>query len=241
MTELVIVAALVALLAGLAQSVSGFGFALVSVPLLALATDTRTAVVGVTMLSLVLASGATVRERAHVQWPTMRSVTITGVVGMPFGLLLLHLASERLLKILIGVLVLLAVVVLARGLRLEPCRSVTAVAGALSGALLTSTGMNGPPLVAVFHAMRLSPRTFRATMQATFAVQDLFAVLGFVVIGAVRARTLLVAVVGVPGMALGWYLGDHIFRRVPPHLFRVIVLSLMTATGCVAITQAFLA
>lgn len=238
MSDLVMIAALVGLVAGLAQAVTGFGSALVAIPLLALATDAQTAVVGMTMLSTVFTLVAGVHQRGHVDWRTMRLVSIAGVVGMPLGLLALHVASEPALKILIAAVVLISVPLLARGIRLAPRTSSTLVAGALSGAMLTSTGMNGPPLVAAFQAMELSPRAFRATLQATFCVQDVLAVAGFLAIGQLTSNSLIVAAAGIPGAVLGWFLGDRVFRRTPAHVFRYLVLGLMVVTGLAALIQA---
>ncbi|WP_137122822.1 sulfite exporter TauE/SafE family protein [Segeticoccus rhizosphaerae] len=238
MLQIAVAAALVAVLAGLAQAVTGFGFAMVSIPLLALWSDSRLAIVAITMLAAFLTLVAGIRERRHVQWRTMRLVTVAGVVGMPVGLLALKLASVRTLSLLIGGMVLVSVVILARGLRLEPRTSSTLAAGWLSGALLTSTGMNGPPLVATFQAMRLTPHTFRATLQAAFFVQDMFAIAGFVIIGQLSTHALVAAAAGVPGVLVGWFLGDRVFRLISPRLFRWLVLLLMTATGCVALAQA---
>ncbi len=86
MADLLLVAAAAAgifLLAALAQAVTGFGSALVAVPLLALVTDPVTAVVVATTVSLVLSTGAAWRERAYVDLGRTRTLTLTGVVGMP--------------------------------------------------------------------------------------------------------------------------------------------------------------
>jgi uncharacterized membrane protein YfcA len=111
-------------------------------------------------------------------------------------------------------------------------------AGCLIGALLTSTGMNGPPLVATFQAMRLTPHAFRATLQAAFFVQDLFAIAGFVLIGQLSSQALVAAAAGIPGVLVGWFLGDRVFHLISPRVFRWLVLLLMTATGCMSLAQA---
>lgn len=236
--DIAVAAALIAVLAGLSQAATGFGFAMVSVPLLALWSDARLAIVAITILAAVCTLVGGIRVRHDVDWRTTRLVTVSAVLGMPFGLVALKFASTRTLSLLIGVMVLVSVVVLARGVRLEPGTGHTLGAGWLSGALLTSTSMNGPPLVAAVQAMRLTPRTFRATLHAAFFVQDLFAIAGFALIGQLGSRELVAAAAGVPGVLAGWFLGDRIFARMSPKVFRLLVLLLMTATGCVALAQA---
>lgn len=240
----------IAALAAFGQAVSGFGFALISVPLLSLSLEPAAAVAVATMLGFVLTIGSSLQQRAHVQWRTVAVVSATGLIGMPFGLLALQLLDARWLSLVIGSTVIVMVVVLARRHRRAaqdrseqdgqlPTRSV-AVAGALSGALLTSTAMNGPPLVAALHGMGLQPRPFRASLQAAFVLQDAVAIVGFALVGRVTGEGLTAVAAGIPGLLIGWLIGDFAFGRINPAAFRWIVLAMLTATGSLAIVQAIL-
>lgn len=221
------VAACVFVVAALAQAVTGFGSALVAVPLLVLVADPVTAVVAATLVSLVLTAGAGWRERAHVEVPVARTLTLTGLVGMPVGLLLLALADAALLSAWIAGVLLVAVLLVARGVRVGP-RTVP-VAGLASGVLLTSTGMNGPPLVMAL--LDREPQAYRATLQAVFAAQDLAAVAAFVVLGHLGSQAVVLAAGGVVGLPLGWWLGDLVFARVPAARLRPLVLGGLLVTA----------
>lgn len=226
---LVAVAVLAFLLAALAQSVTGFGSALVAVPLLGLATGPTVAVVAATVVSLVLTGGAWRRERRHVEPVLARTLLLTGLAGLPLGLLAVSLLEERVLGLLVATVVLVAVpvLVLAPGLRPRP-----APAGVLSGALLTGTGMNGPPLVLALQ--HLEPRRFRATLQAVFCGQDAVAVLAFAVLGLVTRDVLVVSAAGLVGLPLGWAVGDAVFRRLSPERLRGLVVATLLATALVS-------
>ncbi|MFJ2704986.1 sulfite exporter TauE/SafE family protein [Streptomyces sp. NPDC087428] len=210
------------LLAALAQAVTGFGAALVAVPLLTLVVDPVTAVVAATTVSLVLTAGSWRRERLHVDTGQARRLTLAGVLGMPLGLIALALSDEHTLSLLIGVALLVLVGLLSFGVRLPEGNVTTWTAGFLSGGLLTSTGMNGPPLVLALQG--LEPRRYRATLQAVFCGQDVVAVAIFVALGHVSPTALLLTAAGVLGLPLGWAMGDRVFRRVPAQRFRPIVL-----------------
>jgi uncharacterized membrane protein YfcA len=220
--SLLLIGVLAFALAALAQAVTGFGSALVSVPLLAMVVGPVDAVVAATLAGLLLTAGAWRRERAYADPGRVRLLAVTGVVGMPLGLVLLEVLSERTLTVLIASTVLILVVLLAAGARLPTARPAQGVAGLVSGTLLTSTGMNGPPLVIALHD--LAPRRFRGTLQATFCLQDAAAVLGFLLLGHVDGQALALAAAGLVGLPLGWVVGDQLFRRVPAERFRWLVL-----------------
>ncbi|HEY0952541.1 sulfite exporter TauE/SafE family protein [Nocardioides sp.] len=232
MTDLLLVAVVAAgvfMLAAIAQAVTGFGSALVAVPLLTLVVHPVTAVVAATAVSLVLTTGAAWRERDHLDAGTVRILTVAGIVGMPLGLVLLAVADESSLQGWIAGSMLVMVVLVAAGARIGS-RGLP-VAGLVSGALLTSTGMNGPPLVMAL--MDREPRRYRATLQAVFAAQDVVAVAAFAVLGYVDGRVALVSAAGVVGIPLGWRLGDAVFHRIPAARLRPLVVGglVLTATS----------
>lgn len=231
-----VAAVAVFVLAALAQAASGFGSALVAVPLLGFVVGPGEALVAATVAGLVLTGGAWRREHGHTDAPVVRRLTVAGVLGMPAGLAVLLLASERVLTSVIAVVLLGTVALLAAGVRLPTGRRAQWGAGVASGTLLTSTGMNGPPLVLVLRDE--APHRFRATLQATFCLQDAVAVVAFVALGQVGAPVLVAAAAGVLGMPLGWRLGDAVFRRLSPERFRVLVLAGLAATGTVALVGA---
>lgn len=221
-------------LAAATQAVTGFGSALVAVPLLALVVDPVAAVVATTMTSVGLTAAVVFRERAHVEGWAVRRFSVMGLIGMPLGLAALHFFSAQRLTLLMAVVLLVLVTLLGTGLRLPSGPKAQRVAGVTSGALLTSTGMNGPPLVVILQAIGLSPRRFRATLQGVFCVQDLLAVIGFAVIGSISRTALLLVAGGVLGMPVGWWLGDKGFHRLSPTVFRRVVLAFLAVTAVVA-------
>jgi uncharacterized membrane protein YfcA len=231
-------AAAVFLLAASAQAVTGFGFALVAVPLLLLVTDSVTAVVATTAVSLLLTGLIGYRERAHVRRPTAVRFIVAGLIGMPLGLVALARLDERPLTILIAVAVLLCAGLLWSGVRVPAGFGPQWGAGLLSGALLTSTGMNGPPVVLMLQARAIAPRPFRATLQVIFFGQDIAAVAAFAVLGYLDPAVATIVAAAVVGVPAGWWLGDRLFGLLPPAGFRILVLTTVTATAAVSLATA---
>ncbi|MFC7495785.1 MULTISPECIES: sulfite exporter TauE/SafE family protein [unclassified Nocardioides] len=224
MTVALVAAVAVCGLAAAAQAVTGFGFALVAVPLLALVVGPVDAVVATTLAGLVLTTWSARAERRYVAVGPATRMLVGGVLGLPLGLVALDRLDADALHVLIAVTVGVLAVVRMLGLSAPAGPRAQWAAGGASGALLASTGMNGPPLVLVLDGSGLSPRRLRATLQAVFWSQDLVAVAAFTALGLVGGRVLVVAAAGALAVPLGWRLGDLVFARVPAERFRTVLL-----------------
>ena len=238
MTAELLAIAAIAGFAATTQSITGFGFALIVVPALTLLLGPKEAVVAMTSIGVPLVAWNALRWRADIQAREALTVTVAALVGMPLGLWVLTRANDRLLTAIIGVTILVLTVWLWRGLHLPTGRRTEVVAGLLSGALSTSVGTNGPPLVIAFQATDMPPKPFRATLQACFFVEGSVALLVF------WSRELFVAdvgraaMVGVPAVVVGSLLGDRLAPRVHANAFRTTVLVLLVAAGLLALISA---
>ncbi len=235
--ETLLVSGLIVCLAAFVQSTTGFGFALVAVPLLAMVTEPQRAVVSVTAVSLLLSASVGWRHRASLDREAVVGYTWTGLLGMPVGLVVLLVVPPSALKALVGVVVLLAVAGMARRVRVSG-RGWQVAAGLLGGALLSSTGMNGPPIVIGLDGRQLPPARFRATLQAIFALQGVVAVGLFAVSGLVDRGVGLLVLTDAVALPIGWRLGGLLFQRLNPRQFRIGVLSMLVLSASVALVTA---
>jgi hypothetical protein len=234
---IVLVAAIVAVAAA-TQSVTGFGFALVVVPIVAALTDPKTAVVMMTAVGVPMSLWNTVRWRRDLQVREAITVTIAALVGMPLGLWILVHTDERTLRLLIGVVILVMTAWLWRGLRLPRGRPTEITAGAVSGALATSTGTSGPPLVIAYQAVGMTAKPFRATLAATFFVEGVAALAVFWSRGLVTSDVRTLTLVSIPAMVIGVLAGDRAAHRFHGERFRPAVLLMLVASGLVVIATA---
>src|SRR5437773_2830002 len=178
MALIVVIAATVAFAATI-QATMGFGFALVAVPIIAVADDPKVAVVAITAIGVPMTLWNTIRWRAHLRVGAMTTVVGASLIGMPIGALILARAPDPALTFAIGIVVLGLTAWLWRGLQLPPGPRTEIAAGIASGALGTSTGTNGPPLVIAFQATGMERDAFRATLAGCFFVQGVAALFLF--------------------------------------------------------------
>ena len=143
--------------ASVVQATAGFGFALTAMPLLSTTVGAEHGLAIVSMVAL-FNSGTTWRT-AHrdIHRRTVVVMVVSAIAGMPAGLWLLATADERTMRLLIAGSVAVAALLLGSGFRLRRAGpTVDAIAGLISGALSTSTGTSGPPLVFTLRARNLA-------------------------------------------------------------------------------------
>lgn len=236
--DLAAVAAIV-FVAATVQVLSGFGFGLMTVPLMTLVITTREAVVVSTLLGIGLTTWQGWHQRADAVRPLVRRLTIAAYAGMPFGLWVFVAVGDHTLRLLLGVAVLVAVVLLARRINLRHVGPGLDIgAGFLSGVLNTSLSTNGPPLVFVLQGRHLEPPAFRGTISQVFAFSNVLGLTLFLAAGKVTAAGVLAAAVALPALILGQLAGTPLRRHVHGERFRWLVLALLTAAAVSAIVSA---
>lgn len=230
----------VALGAAFNQAVSGFGFALIAVPLVSLATSAAHAVVIVSLVGLPVTIVMAARHHHHVDRRAVRALLAASLAGMPLGLVVLTLVSDGVLRVVIGAAVLVLATFVAVELPIgRAARVVDVMSGFASGVLATSTGTNGPPLVFGLRARGLSAQQFRSTISVLFAVSGVVSLFGFVVTRHVDAVALGHATVALPFVGLGWFVGDRVAPRVAERAFHRLIVALLYASALSAMVSAF--
>ncbi|MCY7299367.1 MAG: sulfite exporter TauE/SafE family protein, partial [Ilumatobacteraceae bacterium] len=170
--QFVVVAAAI-FVAAFTQVIAGFGFGLLAMPIMTLAVPVEQAVVVSTLLGMVSTSWMGWHLRAAVDRPIAKRLTLAAFVGMPLGLWILNVVSDKTLRLTLGIAVLIATALLVRRINLAHVGPTLDVGmGFISGVLNTSLSTNGPPLVFDLQARQLQPKEFRATISAVFAVSN---------------------------------------------------------------------
>jgi uncharacterized membrane protein YfcA len=226
----------VVLVASTAQTVVGFGFALISVPVLVAVLDVRDTVVLETILGLVNSSLVARHAWRHVPWRTVSWMFVGSVAGMPFGLAVLLFTPQDALRLGVGVSTIVMVAALAAGLRLGASGVPRDLGvGLVSGVLNTSTSMNGPPVVLYFQGVGYPTQTFRGGLSVFFVAAGAVTLGAFIVTGVVTWLAVGLAAAAVPAVFAGSFAGHALLRRVEPELFRRLVFAMLVAAALSAV------
>lgn len=225
------------LVSGIVQALSGFGFALLSAPLLA-ATVGGPAAVSTILITGTAGDVAILVLRRGLPRPDTREVlTLAGwsAPGMLAGAWLLAVLPAAGLQVFVAATVVAAVV-----LRLRTRDRQTVVgarwavpAGLLSGAFSTSTSLGGPPSVYYLVHRGLTPHTMRDTLVALSLVRLPLSIVSLLVAGVWETYghwpVLVVAAL------LGQYVGTLAFHRFGHARYERIVLGLLTVSAVVSV------
>jgi uncharacterized membrane protein YfcA len=235
-----LVALLAALFAGVVTGTTGFGLALISTPILLFVYEPKTVIFLTAVFSVVI-SGA-------VAWDSWREVHRTlaltllppACVGIVAGAEVLRVVDPTYIRLAVGAVVVLSALLLIRDVRLPGAdtRWGPVVAGSASGALSTSTGLAGPPIVLLLASRGLSKHQFRGTSAFYFLLMSAVTLTILPARGLVAAGDLPLAAVLVPAAVVGKAIGTAFLERISEGAFRTLSLGLVILTGALGVATA---
>jgi uncharacterized membrane protein YfcA len=169
-------------LAGVVRGFSGFGSALVYVPLMSALYGPRIAAPSMAVIDVLTAVAFVLTVWRQAVWREVLPLAASALLAAQFGSLILKYADPIWLRWFISLLVLAVVAVLASGWRYHgrPVLIVTLGVGALSGLLGSAVQMAGPPVIVYWLGSASDAVIVRANFIAYFATRnrvgsDLFA------------------------------------------------------------------
>jgi uncharacterized membrane protein YfcA len=231
MSALVVAAGAGVAAGALMQSATGFGFSLVSAPLVFAAVDPRPAVALLTLLGteVNLLTIGSERRRPQPLWRTCRRLLLFAAPGALLGVVVLRALPAVALQIAVtlGVLGTLA----AR--RVREAHVPAPVAGFASGALTTSTTTSGPPLLLHLLGLKATPAQIRDSTTVCFLGLSVLGVAALAVTGTLAFPDATLTLALVPVVALAHLAGRRVFARLAarghyePVLNAILVLAVV--------------
>ena len=232
LSELVMMAAPIVLIAYLVRGICGFGSGLIAIPILSLLFPLKVAVPLVVMLDYLASAGQGVSQRQSIQWSEIIRLIVPALIGVSAGLLLFHMVNAELLTRVLGGFVFLYALYSLWGPRMPRASSWWAVPAALSGgAVGTLFGTGGPFYVTYLKARQLEMADFRATFACIFLLDGTARVAGYVGTEVVNIQLLVLLAMSLPVMILGMYLGGKIHTSLSAEVFTRGISILLLASG----------
>jgi hypothetical protein len=230
----------VTFLAGFIQGLSGFGSVLLSLPLLILFLDVRTAIPLVALVALALTVLLLIQLREHLDWKKVYPLLAGTLFGVPVGVFLLKHLDTNLIQLVLGtVLVGYALYGLTSRLSLKGIRTRWAylygfLAGCLGGALSAS----GPPVIIYTSLQPWSKDQIKVTLQGYFLASGLIVVLFQAASGLTTWPVMKLFALSLPAVIIGTLVGSHFYGMVREEGYRKIILILLGCLGAFTVYRA---
>ena len=221
--------AAIAFIAGLARGFSGFGSALIFIPLASAAVGPALAVPVLLVIDGIGAAPMLPTAWRHADRRSVLIMSLGAMIAVPAGTLALVWIDQTTLRWGISGVILALVALLASGRRYTgaPRPAVTAGVGIISGFLSGSAGIGGAPAIAYWLGSVAAAERVRANMVLFLAGSDLYAAIAYTMTGLFNWDVALLSLATGPAYMASTALGMRMFGMASPETFRRICFALI--------------
>lgn len=221
----------IVLLASILQTSTGFGFSILATPFLLLLFDVTEAIQINLILSLVISCALITKIHKDIDVAILKRFIIGSFVGLPLGITVFLLLNINSLKLGISIIILALTILLLLKFRVGQTKRRDLVVGGLSGALTTSIGMPGPPILLYFSGTNTQKEKLRATTLAFYLfIYSMSLIIQVIFIG--TNKTIWISSgLALPLVFVGLFLGQLLFKRINQSLFRIFTYIILLFTG----------
>ena len=225
--------AVLVFVAALLQTLSGFGFAAMIMPVLTWALGLHTAAPLVALVALTVYAVNLLRFRQSINAREVVRLAVASALGVPLGIGALVYVDESVIKTLLGLsLAGYALYALLRPTTQRACAAWWVYpAGFLAGCLGGAYNTPGPPVI-VYGSLRRWPKDeFRAVLQALFLINAILVVASHTVARHYNAEVLDLYLWAAPALLLGIGVAARLDSRVHHERFRFLVTIMILLLG----------
>lgn len=236
----ILVALFAAFAAGTISGLTGFGLALISVPILLFVYEPRTVVLLSVVMSIVICADVVRDSFRDADRRIVIALVPPSFVGVVMGAEILRIVDPLYIRLFVGAVVVFSAGLLLREVRLPKAetRWGTLAAGFSSGALSTSTGLAAPPIVLLLASRNYAKHSFRGSSALYFLFMSVFGLVVLAARGLVETSDIPLSLILVPAAILGKVLGTSILKRVSETFFRKLTLLFTFVTGALGLATA---
>lgn len=222
---------IVVMFAAAVQGTIGLGFNIVAVSVMSLINPILVPVPQL-ILGLAQSIGAVAREHTGVDRTGVWWIFLGRLPGAAIGVWLLSVASDRVLDVFIGTMVLMAVLILASGVKLVRNRTIEFGAGVFAGVSSYVSAIGGPP-VALLYSKDEGP-TIRATLGLVFTLGMSLTLVVRTFAGDVTSADVVLGLALMPAAAAGFAMSSWLKERVAAAQLRAAIF-IISSVAAVAL------
>jgi uncharacterized protein len=215
--------------AAIVRGYSGFGFSLLVITALSLLMTPATIIPSMFMLEIAASVHLLPGILGDIHWRSLAPLIIGCVIGTPLGVWLLANVPAAPMQVALALFVLTAVCFLWRGFALKtmPGTAASGAVGAASGLANGAFGIGGPPAILFYFASPAGHVAGRASLIAYFLMTDVIGLAFLSYEALITWDTVYLALIFLPTLIIGNWIGARGFKSADPATFRKWVLILL--------------
>jgi uncharacterized membrane protein YfcA len=227
----------ISLIGGIVRGYSGFGGALIVVPLAAMAMGPKVAVPMFYLFDLGSATPYGYRAVPHCKWQEVLPMLIGHLMMLPLGTWMLTNLDPQAVRWGMEVCVILMLGLLVSGWRYagSPTRPLSFGVGCSAGIMGAATGISGPPIIAYWLGQKDHAASIRTNIMAYYALSSTATDLVFLWRGLFTWQVLVYALAIWPAYAFGLWGGAVMFRYTTDRIFRVSAYVLIAISAVLSL------
>lgn len=231
----ILILSLIVFLASLIQGATSFGFSLVALPLMGFILNLKEIVPLLVILSLLLNILIALQLKMKPNIKEVFLLFIFGIIAIPFGVKLLLVVDEVILKKAVSLFLIVVAIMMARGYKIKIKNKNLAliITGTLSGILNGSVSLSGPPIVILLSNDQKNRDDFRISLTSLFILFNIFTVIMFLSKGLLSISIMTSYLPIIPFLFLGTFIGVKIGNKIDEGKFKQIVLYLLVIMGII--------
>lgn len=235
--------------ASIIHGIAGFGLAQISMGFMPLFRNVTSAAVIFSMIAVVSNFRVWFSVREEFDVKDWIKPVIGLVAGIPLGLYVFNQMDENQVKIAIGSVLLVAVVLIIlreqtsimkkwfKDVKYEPKWIIPILVGFIAGIFGGAVAIPGPPMI-LYGAFMASTglwsgKKMKAIFTAFFGTLMLYRVATSFIQGNVTLSLVVEALIALPAMLLGVWIGIAIFNKIPQKTFQWVVIGMLTINAFV--------
>lgn len=232
----------VTLFASIVQSATGFGFALIAVPIYLLILNSAAAVQVAIIISIAMSLPLWFKLRGELPRDFMKWVFIGCALGMPLGVFMFLQLDLTAIKAVVAIFVIM--ISLQNALQLLSANStnnliqiekipkpILSFIGVISGIFGVSMAMPGPTFMLFLSKTNLQKNEIRGAMMAIFVFAYIGATIMQMIFVGVSVDTWITSAYVTPAALIGVYIGHQLSKKINERLFKGLILCILILTG----------
>ncbi len=226
---------LIVSVASLIKGISGFGFALVSLPPLLIWYSPVEIIPVLVMCNFISSTIIVLQKKDKNLVPSkVKPLILTGAIFTLLGVLILKNANEASLIHTIS-MIFIALTGLSFFVSKSPVNypGITyPLVGAVVGLLTGSTSVSGPPLALFLNSSKINNQEFREIFSWFNITTSLVAIIGYFIADLITTESLKLVLLFFPLLYIGSYFGKRLNSKIPSRTFKNSTL-VLTLISCV--------